>query len=68
MSLGDMATAAENDGTPTTAANMGFADPSAADADETIVHVQEVLSSEIGIASMLNRLKQSIASAKVCLF
>ncbi|KAK0632229.1 hypothetical protein B0T14DRAFT_559943 [Immersiella caudata] len=57
MSLGDAAIAPENGG----AVNLGLTNPQD---DEMNAHVQEVLSSEIGISAMLNRLKQSIASAK----
>ncbi|KAK3335473.1 hypothetical protein B0T19DRAFT_9510 [Cercophora scortea] len=60
-------TAPENGGA--TAGSPGFAfglaDPTAsAPSDETRAQVQDVLTSEIGISAMLNRLKQSIASAK----
>ena len=37
----------------------------AANSHETPKHVQEVLESEIGIVTMLNRLKQSVGTAKV---
>ncbi|KAK0656791.1 hypothetical protein B0T16DRAFT_45806 [Cercophora newfieldiana] len=59
MSLGDAAIGPENGGTAT--ANLSLTNPSE---DETVAHVQDVLNSEIGISAMLNRLKQSIASAK----
>jgi len=59
------------DGSPTTsAAPVGLApdnEPPAVDnamKRELDSHVQEVLSSDIGVTTMLNRLKQSIASAK----
>ncbi|KAK1758730.1 hypothetical protein QBC47DRAFT_375600 [Echria macrotheca] len=58
MSLGDGA-APENG--VSTAGNLGLTDSSMAHSDD---HVRDVLSSEIGISAMLNRLKQSIASAK----
>ncbi|KAK3355254.1 hypothetical protein B0H65DRAFT_41108 [Neurospora tetraspora] len=67
MSLGDASAPATSptpdSGSPVTAAAP--APPTAPTPnDETKSHVQDVLSSEIGIATMLNRLKQSIASAK----
>ncbi|KAM7209754.1 RHO GTPase-activating protein RGD1 [Naviculisporaceae sp. PSN 640] len=60
MSLGDGA-APENGGAP-----LGLTKPAApaGSSNETKAQVQEVLASEIGVATMLNKLKQSIASCK----
>ncbi|KAK4155333.1 hypothetical protein C8A00DRAFT_31859 [Chaetomidium leptoderma] len=58
MSLAETAVAVPENGI----ANQ--APPTAALSDETKTQVQEVLTSEIGISVTLNRLKQSIASAK----
>lgn len=54
-------TAANGNGTNITSPTTGARPPTA----ELPKAVQEVLESEIGIVTMLNRLKQSIASAKV---
>ncbi|KAK0749248.1 hypothetical protein B0T18DRAFT_406135 [Schizothecium vesticola] len=63
MSLGDEVASPEN-GAPA-GANLSLTNPAAPTAsDETTAQVQDILSSEIGINAMLNRLKQSIASAK----
>ncbi|KAK4219010.1 hypothetical protein QBC37DRAFT_166256 [Rhypophila decipiens] len=62
MSLGDGA-ALEDGGAPGAPLGLTTTAPSGP-SDETKSQVQEVLSSEIGVSTMLNRLKQSIASAK----
>ncbi|KAI0125174.1 hypothetical protein BJ170DRAFT_491898 [Xylariales sp. AK1849] len=69
MSLGNTASpAAENDGARTAANGAGPATTSGGAAPgggvELSKNVQEVLASDIGVSTMLNRLKQSIASAK----
>ncbi|KAK3330617.1 hypothetical protein B0H66DRAFT_467791 [Apodospora peruviana] len=63
MSLGDPAAAPENGGAP--GGQLGLAHPApVGPGEETKKEVQDVLASEIGISTMLNRLKQSIATAK----
>ncbi|WYZ45556.1 hypothetical protein EsH8_VIII_000872 [Colletotrichum jinshuiense] len=67
MSLGDTDTAApsQNGGAaPVNDAASAGAETSPAPTPEVLRHVQEVLSSDIGVATMLNQLKASIASAK----
>ncbi|KAK1763602.1 hypothetical protein QBC33DRAFT_242428 [Phialemonium atrogriseum] len=61
MSLGEIPALGPENGAPSNGNNLGLTDPASA---EEIRQVQEVLSSEIGVSAMLNRLKQSIASAK----
>lgn len=57
MSLGE---SARENGPPANG-SLGLASPTSA---EEARQIQDVLTSEIGVAAMLNRLKQSIASAK----
>ncbi|KAK3940572.1 RHO GTPase-activating protein RGD1 [Diplogelasinospora grovesii] len=63
MSGGEAVKASENEGPSN--ANLGLTSPTTAPATaETTQQVKDVLESEIGVSVMLNRLKQSIASAK----
>ncbi|KAK3371936.1 RhoGAP-domain-containing protein [Podospora didyma] len=68
MSLGDgpaaAAAAVSENGGGLANNNGSNNNTSSPQGDETSAQVQDVLSSEIGISAMLNRLKQSIASAK----
>ncbi|KAL1882038.1 hypothetical protein VTK73DRAFT_2752 [Phialemonium thermophilum] len=63
MSLGDASGVATENGGASSANgnNLGLTNPAGS---EEARQVQEVLTSEIGVPAMLNRLKQSIASAK----
>ncbi|KAI2637712.1 RhoGAP-domain-containing protein [Hypomontagnella submonticulosa] len=67
MSLGNTASPAPEDG-PLSSANGAGAEPVMASPDltepEMPKEVQEVLASDIGVSTMLNRLKQSITAAK----
>lgn len=65
MSLGGTPNANGDDVSPINGDTVTSA-ASSIPVDHNTESVQSVVTSEIGVATLLNRLKQSIASAKVC--